>query len=84
MMQVPDAHAKGTDTSCITFGYDNRHIATRGGDDTLKLWDVRAFKKPINVANDLFSRFDMTDCCFSPGKVEFERIAKFCPFLTQC
>lgn len=65
-MQMADAHAKGTDTSCIAFGHDNRHMATRGGDDTLKLWDIRAFKKPVHVAQNLFSRFEMTDCCFSP------------------
>ena len=52
--------------SCLTFGYDNRHVATRGGDDTLKLWDLRSFKKPVNVAKDLFSRFDFTQCSFSP------------------
>ena len=52
--------------SCLTFGYDNRHVATRGGDDTLKLWDLRSFKKPVNVAKDLFSRFDYTQCSFSP------------------
>ena len=37
-----------------------------GGDDTLKLWDVRSFKKPVNVATGLFSRFEMTECSFSP------------------
>ena len=64
---VKDAHQKSTDTSSIVFGYDNRNIATRNiGDETLKLWDIRAFKKPINVAEGLYSRFDFTDCCFSP------------------
>jgi len=32
-------------------------LATRGGDETLKLWDLRAFKKPVHVAEDLFSRY---------------------------
>ena len=50
----------------MAFGYDNRHIATRGGDDTLKLWDIRSFKKPVHEKKDLFSRFEMTECCFSP------------------
>ena len=37
-LHLKDAHQKGTDTSCITFGYDNRHVATRnGGDETLKV-----------------------------------------------
>jgi len=65
-MQMVDAHAKGSDTSCIAFAHNNQHMVTRGGDDTLKLWDIRAFKKPVHVAKNLFSRFEMTDCCFSP------------------
>ena len=55
-IQLADAHQKGSDASCITFAYDNHHIATRGGDDTLKLWDIRYFKKPVKVATNLFSR----------------------------
>jgi WD40 repeat protein len=55
-IQLADAHEKGSDASCITFAYDNHHIATRGGDDTLKLWDIRYFKKPVKVASNLFSR----------------------------
>ena len=55
-IQLADAHEKGSDASCITFAYDNHHIATRGGDDTLKLWDIRYFKKPVKVATNLFSR----------------------------
>merc|ERR1719300_385146 len=66
-LHLKEAHAKGTDTSSIVFGHDNRHVATRGGDDTLKLWDVRSFKKPVNVANNLFSRFEYTECSFSPN-----------------
>ena len=65
-MHLRDAHQKSTDTSSIVFGYDNRHIATRGGDETLKLWDIRSFKKPVHVATGLFSRFEMTECSFSP------------------
>jgi hypothetical protein len=33
------------------------YMATRGGDDTLKLWDLRVFKKPVHVAEDLYSRY---------------------------
>ena len=42
------------------------HIFLAGGDDTLKLWDIRSFKKPVHVIPNLYSRFDMTECCFSP------------------
>ncbi|XP_041328532.1 WD repeat-containing protein 70 [Pyrgilauda ruficollis] len=60
------AHAPGTDTSCLTFSYDGTVLASRGGDDTLKIWDIRQFKKPLNSADGLPSFFPMTDCCFSP------------------
>ncbi|XP_029434454.1 WD repeat-containing protein 70 isoform X2 [Rhinatrema bivittatum] len=60
------AHVPGTDTSCLTFSFDGTTIATRGGDDSLKTWDVRNFKKPLNVVTGLPSFFPMTDCCFSP------------------
>ena len=65
-MMLRDAHQKGSHTSSIAYGFDNRHIATRGGDETLKLWDIRSFKKPVHVAKNLFSRFEMTECSFSP------------------
>ncbi|XP_030423688.1 WD repeat-containing protein 70 isoform X1 [Gopherus evgoodei] len=60
------AHAPGTETSCLTFSYDGTVLASRGGDDTLKTWDIRQFKKPINSVEGLSSFFPMTDCCFSP------------------
>uniref|UniRef100_A0A8D2ZKN4 WD repeat-containing protein 70 n=1 Tax=Scophthalmus maximus TaxID=52904 RepID=A0A8D2ZKN4_SCOMX len=43
---------------------DAGHLVT--GDDTLKMWDIRNFKKPVNVATGLTNNFAMTDCCFSP------------------
>uniref|UniRef100_A0A493T4R8 WD repeat-containing protein 70 n=1 Tax=Anas platyrhynchos platyrhynchos TaxID=8840 RepID=A0A493T4R8_ANAPP len=60
------AHAPGTDTSCLAFSYDGTALASRGGDDTLKMWDIRQFKKPLHSAERLSSFFPMTDCCFSP------------------
>ncbi|KAJ7335043.1 hypothetical protein JRQ81_012984, partial [Phrynocephalus forsythii] len=36
------------------------------GDDTLKTWDIRQFKTPLNSVGSLLSFFPMTDCCFSP------------------
>ena len=45
---------------------ENIYLTLSGGDDTLKLWDVRSFRKPVNAATDLFSRFEMTECSFSP------------------
>lgn len=33
---VPDAHQKGTETSCLLFSRDDKTLVTRGGDDTVK------------------------------------------------
>eukprot|EP00088_Acartia_fossae_P016822 TRINITY_DN1947_c0_g1_i1.p1 TRINITY_DN1947_c0_g1~~TRINITY_DN1947_c0_g1_i1.p1 ORF type:complete len:722 (+),score=178.20 TRINITY_DN1947_c0_g1_i1:39-2168(+) len=65
-LNMEGAHQNGSEITCVQFGYDNRLVATRSNDETLKLWDVRMFKKYINCANGLFSRFAQTECCFSP------------------
>ncbi|XP_062568772.1 WD repeat-containing protein 70-like [Saccostrea cucullata] len=59
-------HMNGTDTSCLCFSYDGQCLASRGGDDTLKLWDIRNFKKPLKVRENLVSYYPVTDCIFSP------------------
>ncbi|XP_028039759.1 gastrulation defective protein 1 homolog [Bombyx mandarina] len=61
-----DAHQKQTEITSIAYSYLRQHLATRSNDDTLKLWDLRNFKKPIKVFADLFSRYEQTDCAFSP------------------
>ncbi|XP_045513594.1 gastrulation defective protein 1 homolog [Pieris brassicae] len=61
-----DAHQKQTEISSIAFSYLGSYLASRGNDDTLKLWDLRAFKKPLNIFSNLFSRYEQTDCNFSP------------------
>ncbi|XP_072371673.1 WD repeat-containing protein 70 [Scyliorhinus torazame] len=60
------AHVPGSDTSCLSFSYDGNTLASRGGDDTIKTWDMRNFRKPLNAASGLPNIFPMTDCCFSP------------------
>ncbi|XP_054719692.1 WD repeat-containing protein 70-like [Uloborus diversus] len=63
---VRNAHDRGTDISSLAFSYDNNYICSRGCDDTLKLWDLRNFKQPVNRVTDLFNRYSVTDCNFSP------------------
>ena len=55
-LQLNDAHGFGEPITGVQFGYDNRMLATRSNDGTLKLWDIRNFKKAVNVAEDLYSR----------------------------
>nr|SVE74082.1 EOG090X0364 [Daphnia barbata] len=64
---IRNAHQPNTETSSIVFSYDGRNVATRGGDSTLKLWDIRQPKSPLHSIGDLFSRFGMTNCAFSPN-----------------
>ncbi|XP_317237.4 gastrulation defective protein 1 homolog [Anopheles gambiae] len=63
---IRDAHAKGADISSVLFSYSGFQLASRSMDETLKLWDMRAFRKPLHVFGGLFSRYDTTDCCYSP------------------
>lgn len=60
------AHAQASEVSSLSFSYLGQMLASRACDDTLKLWDLRAFKTPIFEAKGLFSRYDTTDCMFSP------------------
>lgn len=65
---VENAHEKGTITSSIVFSSDNRQLASRGGDGTVKLWDTKAFKKPLFVASGLPSLNAETNVIFSPDE----------------
>lgn len=64
---VRNAHANNTETSGICYSYSSNYIATRGGDETLKLWDSRNLKKVLFCKDNLFSRYSNTDCAFSPN-----------------
>ena len=45
--EVRDAHKPNTWTGGVDISSDGRTIVTRGGDDTIKLWDTRNFKAPV-------------------------------------
>jgi WD40 repeat protein len=47
--EIRDAHARDTWTSGLDISADGRLVITRGGDDTIKLWDTRKFKTPLNT-----------------------------------
>ncbi|XP_024083488.1 gastrulation defective protein 1 homolog isoform X2 [Cimex lectularius] len=67
LKMLRDAHSCNTETSSVTFSYGGFLIATRGGDDTLKLWDMRNFKKSLFEVDNLYSRYSSTNCMFSPN-----------------
>ncbi|RAH56764.1 26S protease regulatory subunit 4 [Aspergillus piperis CBS 112811] len=65
--EIRDAHAKDTWTSGIDVSSDGRLVITKGGDDTIKLWDTRKFKQPITtVAHPSSTRYPSSNIIFSP------------------
>ncbi|CDO72430.1 hypothetical protein BN946_scf184977.g130 [Trametes cinnabarina] len=65
-MSIEGAHAKGTETGSLVYSVDGRTVLTRGGDDTVKLWDLRSFKKPIVARPGLATLYPQTNAIFSP------------------
>jgi len=65
-MTIEGAHVKGTETGSLVFSVDGRTLLTRGGDDTVKLWDLRSFKRPLASRADLPTLYPNTNAVFSP------------------
>ncbi|KAI0236779.1 hypothetical protein L0F63_001833 [Massospora cicadina] len=65
---IVDAHQYNSDTSSLVFSKNNHHLVSRGGDDTVKLWDVRNFTKPLLQANNLLNMNTETNVVFSPDE----------------
>ena len=65
--QRRDCHMAGGNITGIRLSYDSNILASRGDDDTLKTWDLRAFKDNLATASELYNRFPMTNCVFSPN-----------------
>ncbi|KAI0343895.1 WD40 repeat-like protein [Trametopsis cervina] len=66
-MTIEGAHTKGSEVGSMVFSVDGRTVLTRGGDDTVKLWDLRAFKKPLATRSDLTTLYPTTNAIFSPN-----------------
>jgi WD40 repeat protein len=54
-----NCHAANMPITSIVYSYDNKCLASRSFDDTLKLWDLRNFKQALNTAGDLNNRIPM-------------------------
>jgi WD repeat-containing protein 70 len=63
-----DAHVRQTETSGIVFSQDGNHVVSRGGDDTVKLWDIRKFKAPLAQLNNLENNHAESNLIYSPNQ----------------
>ncbi|KAL8690088.1 MAG: hypothetical protein Q9218_004387 [Villophora microphyllina] len=66
--EIRDAHQRDTWTGGLDISSDGRTVVTRGGDDTIKLWDTRKFKSPISTVShsSTTSQFPTSSIKFSP------------------
>ncbi|KAF2474231.1 WD40 repeat-like protein [Lindgomyces ingoldianus] len=67
--EIRDAHVKDAWTSGLDISADGRLVITRGGDDTIKLWDTRKFKTPITTVThaSTSSQYPTSNIRFSPN-----------------
>ncbi|KAG9285405.1 hypothetical protein G9A89_010880 [Geosiphon pyriformis] len=65
---IERAHSPYSETSSIVFSRNNWTLVSRGGDDTVKVWDVRNFKSPVKFANELPTFNAETNAIFSPDE----------------
>ena len=67
--EIRDAHKKDTWTGGIAMSGDGRTVVTKGGDDTVKLWDTRKFKQPVSVVEhpSTSAQYPTSNICFAPN-----------------
>lgn len=64
---VERAHANHAGASGLTVASDSVTIASRGMDDTVKLWDLRSLKRPVAVQENVPCSSEHCDVVFSPN-----------------
>ncbi|PSS00933.1 WD40-repeat-containing domain protein [Coniella lustricola] len=67
--EIREAHKPDTWTGGVDISSDGRMVVTRGGDNTVKLWDTRKFKQPlVSVEHPSTSdRFAMSNIKYAPN-----------------
>lgn len=62
------AHMMGSETSSLIFSKDGNTMVTRGGDDTVKVWDLRKINQPLVTFDNVPNKYQETDIVFSPDE----------------
>lgn len=65
---IPCALNTNTETSKMMFLQDNQRFCVRSMDHTMKIWDIRHTKKPLNVWYNLMNYSPGSKFCFSPDQ----------------
>lgn len=65
---IKGAHGAKSEYGAITFFKDNMRVVSRNCDGTLKLWDLRNFKKPVHYVDNLPSYTPGPGVCLSPDE----------------
>jgi len=65
-LAVQDAHVKGTEIGSLVFSVDGNTVLTRGGDHTVKLWDIRSIKRAVATRSEVPALYPSTNAIFSP------------------
>ncbi|KAL7748530.1 hypothetical protein RI367_005940 [Sorochytrium milnesiophthora] len=65
-LEHASAHMSGSSLTSLEFGTDTHSLLTRGTDDVVKLWDMRKFKSPVAMRNDVWTLFEQSNAIFSP------------------
>lgn len=63
---VANAHVENTETSSLCFSTDGHTLLSRGGDHTLKVWDIRKIETPLVAVTGMQNFFTNSDVLFSP------------------
>jgi WD40 repeat protein len=54
--------------TCLTFSRDGQTLLSRGMDDTVRIWDLRNFTKPLKTLGGLPCAYTTSKVVFSPDE----------------
>ena len=65
---VQNSTSNNAETTSICFYKDNQKLLTRSQDNSMRLWDIRSFKKPLNAWYNIPNTVSATKVALSPDE----------------